>query len=150
VGDNPERDVVGTRKAGFRMNNPVAVVEKLANEHPTGENIPDYIIHKLSDLWISFSPSNLELIYYIYWIRRISISTWSYQYTAVDRCNPRNQTSAIFADLGNTLRMHSKDEHQADARRKIAVLINSKDHPNSIHAGRGGVPNISKWALSQA
>ena len=50
VGDNPSRDVVGTRNAGFGMvillMNPVEV-EK---EPPAGENKPDVIIHEFKQL----------------------------------------------------------------------------------------------------
>lgn len=50
VGDNPNRDVVGTRKAGFGMVIILMEREKLAKEPPQGENIPDRIIHECSDL----------------------------------------------------------------------------------------------------
>jgi len=50
VGDNPKRDVVGSRKAGFGMVILLLSAEKLAKEPPTGENMPDRIIHQLSDL----------------------------------------------------------------------------------------------------
>jgi FMN phosphatase YigB (HAD superfamily) len=50
VGDNPIRDVVGTRKAGFRMAIILMDPEKLAKEPPQGENLPDSIIHECSDL----------------------------------------------------------------------------------------------------
>lgn len=50
VGDNPLRDVVGTRKAGFGMVIILMDPEKEAKEPPQGENIPDYIIHTCSDL----------------------------------------------------------------------------------------------------
>jgi len=56
VGDNPKRDVVGTRKAGFGMVILMLSPEKLAKEPPAGENIPDHIIHKLSDLLDIFPP----------------------------------------------------------------------------------------------
>lgn len=58
VGDNPNRDVVGTRKAGFGMIILLLSPEKLAKEPPTGENKPDYIIHKLSELLDIFPPRN--------------------------------------------------------------------------------------------
>jgi HAD superfamily hydrolase (TIGR01662 family) len=50
VGDNPLRDVVGTRKAGFGMVIILLDPEKEAKEPPQGENIPDAIIHECSDL----------------------------------------------------------------------------------------------------
>jgi FMN phosphatase YigB (HAD superfamily) len=56
VGDNPKRDVVGTRKAGFGMVILLLSPEKLAKEPPTGENIPDHIIHKCSELLDIFPP----------------------------------------------------------------------------------------------
>jgi FMN phosphatase YigB (HAD superfamily) len=56
VGDNPNRDVVGTRKAGFGMVILMMSPEKLAKEPLTGDNVPDHIIHKLSDLLDIFPP----------------------------------------------------------------------------------------------
>ncbi len=56
VGDNPKRDVVGTRKAGFGMVILLLSPEKLAKEPPTGKNIPDHIIHKYSELLDIFPP----------------------------------------------------------------------------------------------
>ena len=50
VGDNPKRDVVGTRQAGFGMVVILTEPEKLEKEPPTGENVPDVIIHKFGDL----------------------------------------------------------------------------------------------------
>ena len=50
VGDNPIRDVVGTRIAGFGMVIILMDPEKLAKETPKGENMPDRIIHECSDL----------------------------------------------------------------------------------------------------
>jgi FMN phosphatase YigB (HAD superfamily) len=50
VGDNPIRDVVGTRKAGFGMIIILMDPEKLSKEPPEGENMPDRIIHECSDL----------------------------------------------------------------------------------------------------
>jgi putative hydrolase of the HAD superfamily len=50
VGDNPKRDVVGTRQAGFGMVIILTEPEKLAKEPPTGETVPDVIIHKFSEL----------------------------------------------------------------------------------------------------
>lgn len=56
VGDNPKRDVVGTRRAGFGMSILVLSPEKLAKEPPTGENIPDYIIKHCIELLDIFPP----------------------------------------------------------------------------------------------
>ena len=50
VGDNPKRDVVGTRMAGFGMIVLLLSPEKLAKEPPAGENVPDHIIHHCSEL----------------------------------------------------------------------------------------------------
>jgi FMN phosphatase YigB (HAD superfamily) len=50
VGDNPVRDVVGTRKAGYGMVIILMDPEKLAKEPPAGENTPDHIIRECSDL----------------------------------------------------------------------------------------------------
>jgi putative hydrolase of the HAD superfamily len=60
VGDNPIRDVVGTRKAGFGMVIILMDPEKQAKEPPEGENVPDYIIHECSDLLEIFPPRNLS------------------------------------------------------------------------------------------
>jgi HAD superfamily hydrolase (TIGR01662 family) len=56
VGDNPKRDVVGTRKAGFGMVILMLSLEKLTKEPPSGENMPDHIIHQLSELLDIFPP----------------------------------------------------------------------------------------------
>jgi len=56
VGDNPKRDVVGTRKAGFGMVILQISPEKLAKEPPAGENIPDHIIQRFSELLDIFPP----------------------------------------------------------------------------------------------
>jgi putative hydrolase of the HAD superfamily len=50
VGDNPSRDVVGTRKAGFAMIIILMSAEEEAKEPPQGENIPDRIIRTTADL----------------------------------------------------------------------------------------------------
>ena len=50
VGDNPKRDVVGTRQAGFGMVVIIMEAAKLEKEPPAGENKPDVIIHKFSEL----------------------------------------------------------------------------------------------------
>jgi HAD superfamily hydrolase (TIGR01662 family) len=56
VGDNPNRDVVGTRRAGFGGIILLMSPEKLAKEPPTGENIPDHIIHECRELLDIFPP----------------------------------------------------------------------------------------------
>jgi putative hydrolase of the HAD superfamily len=58
VGDNPIRDVVGTRKAGFGMIIILLDPEKEAKEPPKGETVPDYIIHSCSDLLDIFPQRN--------------------------------------------------------------------------------------------
>jgi len=50
VGDNPSRDVLGARQAGFGMVIIMMEPAELEKEPPTGENKPDLIIQKLSDL----------------------------------------------------------------------------------------------------
>ena len=50
VGDNPKRDVVGTRLAGFGMAILILEPAEAEQEPPAGENKPDIIIHKFSDL----------------------------------------------------------------------------------------------------
>jgi len=50
VGDNPSRDVLGARRAGFGMVIIMMEPAELEKEPPTGENKPDLIIQKLSDL----------------------------------------------------------------------------------------------------
>lgn len=56
VGDNPKRDVVGTRNAGFGMVILLLSPEKLAKEPPVGEQVPDYIIHSCTELLDIFPP----------------------------------------------------------------------------------------------
>jgi putative hydrolase of the HAD superfamily len=56
VGDNPKRDVVGTRHAGFAMIILMISADKLAKEPPSGENVPDYIIQHCSELLDIFPP----------------------------------------------------------------------------------------------
>jgi putative hydrolase of the HAD superfamily len=56
VGDNPLRDVVGTRRAGFGMIIILMEAQKLAKEPPTGENVPDRIIETCSELLHIFPP----------------------------------------------------------------------------------------------
>jgi putative hydrolase of the HAD superfamily len=50
VGDNPKRDVVGTRRAGFGMVIIMMEPAELEKEPPTGDNEPDLIIHQFSEL----------------------------------------------------------------------------------------------------
>jgi FMN phosphatase YigB (HAD superfamily) len=50
VGDNPKRDVVGTRQAGFGMVIIMVEPAKLEQDPPTGENKPDVVIHKFGQL----------------------------------------------------------------------------------------------------
>jgi HAD superfamily hydrolase (TIGR01549 family) len=50
VGDNPSRDVVGTRRAGFGMAIIMMDPLELKKNPPTGENKPDLIIHEFSEL----------------------------------------------------------------------------------------------------
>ena len=56
VGDNPIRDVEGTRKAGFAMTIILPEPGKLEKEPLTEENKPDAIIHEISDLLNIFPP----------------------------------------------------------------------------------------------
>jgi HAD superfamily hydrolase (TIGR01662 family) len=50
VGDNPSRDVLGARQAGFGMVIILLDPAELEKKAPTDENKPDLMIHKLSDL----------------------------------------------------------------------------------------------------
>jgi HAD superfamily hydrolase (TIGR01549 family) len=50
VGDNPARDVVGTRNAGFGMIILLMEPEEVEKDPPTGENKPDLIIHEFAQL----------------------------------------------------------------------------------------------------
>jgi len=54
VGDNPARDVVGTRRAGFGMVVIMMEPAGLAKEPPTDENKPDVIIHEFRELLTIF------------------------------------------------------------------------------------------------
>jgi HAD superfamily hydrolase (TIGR01662 family) len=56
VGDNPKRDVVGTRRAGFGGVILLMSPEKLAKEPPEGENVPDFLIQRCSELLDLFPP----------------------------------------------------------------------------------------------
>jgi len=57
VGDNPARDVVGTRKAGFGM--VIILMDRLEfeKEPPSGENMPDVIIYEFKQL-LDIFPAN--------------------------------------------------------------------------------------------
>lgn len=50
VGDNPSRDVVGTRNAGFGMVILLMDPEEVEKNPPSGENKPDIIIHEFKQL----------------------------------------------------------------------------------------------------
>ena len=50
VGDNPSRDVIGTRNAGFGMVILLMDPEDVEKDPPTGENKPDVIIHEFKQL----------------------------------------------------------------------------------------------------
>jgi putative hydrolase of the HAD superfamily len=50
VGDNPSRDIMGTRLAGFGMIIILMEPDTLEKEPSTGEEKPDLIIHELSEL----------------------------------------------------------------------------------------------------
>ena len=50
VGDNPVRDVLGTRQAGFGMVIIMMEPGELEKEPPTGESKPDLIIYEFSEL----------------------------------------------------------------------------------------------------
>lgn len=50
VGDNPSRDILGARQAGFGMVIILMEPATLEKESPTGENKPDLVIHSLSEL----------------------------------------------------------------------------------------------------
>lgn len=56
VGDNPKRDVTGTRQAGFGMVILMLEPGELEQEPLSGENMPDKIIYKFSDLLDIFPP----------------------------------------------------------------------------------------------
>jgi putative hydrolase of the HAD superfamily len=56
VGDNPVRDVEGTRLAGFGMFILFFEPATLAKEPPTGEVKPDYTIHEMKELLDIFPP----------------------------------------------------------------------------------------------
>jgi putative hydrolase of the HAD superfamily len=60
VGDNPVRDVEGTRLAGYGLFILFYEPATLAKEPPTGEVQPDYTIHEMKDL-LDIFPSRSEL-----------------------------------------------------------------------------------------
>lgn len=50
VGDNPSRDIVGTRRAGFAMTILLMEPDTLKKEPATGDEKPELVIHQLSEL----------------------------------------------------------------------------------------------------
>jgi FMN phosphatase YigB (HAD superfamily) len=58
VGDNPVRDVEGTRAAGYGMMILFDEPDTTAKEPPTGEHIPDYVIKETRELLDIFPPRN--------------------------------------------------------------------------------------------
>jgi FMN phosphatase YigB (HAD superfamily) len=58
IGDNLNRDVTGTRDAGFGMVVIIISPEDLAKETITDENRPDIIIHKFHQLLDIFPGRN--------------------------------------------------------------------------------------------
>lgn len=60
VGDNPKRDIEGTRKAGFGEAILIISPEKLSQEPIPTENQPDLIIHEFRELLDHF-PSRIEI-----------------------------------------------------------------------------------------
>jgi HAD superfamily hydrolase (TIGR01662 family) len=56
VGDNPTRDVEGTRRAGYGMMIVLLEPATLKKEPPTGEHKPDYTIQNLCELLDIFPP----------------------------------------------------------------------------------------------
>ena len=58
VGDNPVRDVEGTRAAGYGMMILILEPETLKKEPPTGEVKPDHTIREIKDLLDIFPPRN--------------------------------------------------------------------------------------------
>jgi putative hydrolase of the HAD superfamily len=49
VGDNPSRDILGTRRAGFAMTILLMEPDTLKKEPATGDEKPELIIHELSE-----------------------------------------------------------------------------------------------------
>ena len=56
VGDNPSRDILGARLAGFAKSIIIVEPDTLAKEPPSGENTPDHYITECSDLLEIFPP----------------------------------------------------------------------------------------------
>jgi putative hydrolase of the HAD superfamily len=56
VGDNPARDVVGTREAGFGMAIILMGKQEFEKDPPRGDNAPDMIIHEFKQLLELFPP----------------------------------------------------------------------------------------------
>ncbi len=56
VGDNPKRDVLGTRQAGFGMVILMLEPEEVEQESLSGENAPDQVIYRFRDLLDIFPP----------------------------------------------------------------------------------------------
>jgi len=61
LGDNPVRDVEGTRAAGFGMMILFDEPATLAKEPPTGEHTPDYTIKETRELLDIFPPRNRQV-----------------------------------------------------------------------------------------
>jgi putative hydrolase of the HAD superfamily len=58
VGDNPSRDILGTRRAGFGMAIILMEPDTLEKEPSTGEDKPDVVIHELRELLDIFPGRN--------------------------------------------------------------------------------------------
>ncbi len=56
IADNPSRDVLGSRRAGFGMIILLLEPEEMAKKDLSGNNKPDLVIHKLSDVLEVFPP----------------------------------------------------------------------------------------------
>lgn len=60
VGDNPTRDMEGTRKAGYGMFILFMEPATIAKEPPTGEVKPDHAIHEMKELLDIFPPREAQ------------------------------------------------------------------------------------------
>ncbi len=60
VGDNPKRDVVGTREAGFGMVVLLMDPQEYAHDPPQGEDKPDFVIHAFNQL-LDIFPTRLSV-----------------------------------------------------------------------------------------
>jgi putative hydrolase of the HAD superfamily len=60
VGDNPSRDILGTRLAGFAMTILLMEPDTLEKEPATGDEEPELIIHELSELLDIFPPRHVS------------------------------------------------------------------------------------------